>query len=133
MTFPAWMVSTSTVGARYRIDEAHPVIARILEESGPYAGRIRQLLRVIEETVPIQRIWLDSAETVDKDPLPIDEGVPDDLMELLRDEYRSLITSKGLSPDQARRQLSRTTPFHRFPKAIAMLGDNQQQNAGATP
>lgn len=130
---PAWMVSTSTVGARYRIDEAHPVIARILEESGPYAGRIRQMLRVIEETVPVQRIWLDSAETVDKDPPPIDEGVPDDLMELLRDEYRSLITSKGLSPDQARRQLSRTAPFHRFPKAIAMLGDNQQHNAGATP
>jgi hypothetical protein len=127
------MVSASTVGARYRIDEAHPVIARILEESGPYAGRIRQMLRVIEETVPVQRIWLDSVETVDKEPSTIGEGVPDDLMDLLREEYRSLITSKGFSPDQARRQLSRTAPFHRFPKAIALLGDNRQHNAGATP
>lgn len=98
-TFPAWMVSTSTVGARYRIDEAHPVIARILEESGPYAGRIRQMLRVIEETVPVQRIWLDSAETVDKDTPPIDEGVPDDLMELLRDEYRTLKYGGENAPD----------------------------------
>lgn len=129
----AWTVSTSTTGARYRIDEAHPVIARILEESGPFAGRIRQMLRVIEETVPIQRIWLDSAEAVDKEPPIAGESVPSELMELLVEEYRSLIGSRGLSPDQARHQLSKTAPFHRFPEAIALLGSSQQHNEGITP
>lgn len=129
----AWTVSTSTTGARYRIDEEHPVVARILEESGAFAGRIRQMLRVIEETVPIQRIWLDSAEAVDKEVPATGTSVPDELMELLTEEYRNLISARGLSPDQARHQLSRTAPFHRFPEAIALLGGSRQHNGEATP
>lgn len=129
---PAWRVSTSGVGARYRVDESHPVIARVLEESGAFAGRLRQMLRVIEETVPVQRIWLDSAETADSEPPSPDERMPDDLLELLREEYQRLTMNKGLSAERAREHLSRTSPFHRFPTAIAALKNRQEDNSGAT-
>lgn len=47
----------------YRIDRNHPLVAAVL---GMLAPQLRQatevMLRVIEETVPVQQIWLDAAE-----------------------------------------------------------------------
>ena len=47
---------------RYRIDDSHPSVAAVLERAGDLQTQVKAMLRVIEETVPIQRIWLDTAE-----------------------------------------------------------------------
>jgi hypothetical protein len=58
----AWRAEHFHGGVRYCIDEAHPAVKAVLDDAGTLAPQIRVMLRVIEETVPVQRIWLDTAE-----------------------------------------------------------------------
>ena len=58
----AWQTEQSHGGMRYRISEEHPAVKAVLESAGPLLPQIRAMLRVIEETVPVQRIWLDTTE-----------------------------------------------------------------------
>src|SRR5690606_1352107 len=62
----AWETSKSRSGTRYRISPNHPAVAAVLEASDKAGNGMRAdvlaMLRVIEETVPVQRIWLDTAE-----------------------------------------------------------------------
>jgi hypothetical protein len=59
----AWKVERTSKGIRYRIDEAHPSIAAVLDDAtSTQKELILSMLRVIEETVPVQKIWLDTAE-----------------------------------------------------------------------
>ena len=50
---------------RYRIDEGHAAVRAVLEQPGELEAQIRMMLRVIEETVPVQRIWLDTTEATE--------------------------------------------------------------------
>src|SRR5690606_17218822 len=61
----AWRVERLRSGVRYRIDECHPAVAAVIEACGDRKGLVRAMLRVVEETVPVQRIWLDTAENKD--------------------------------------------------------------------
>jgi len=46
----------------YRIDRKHPVVAAVLKDSKERRPLVEAMLRVLEETVPVQQIWLDAAE-----------------------------------------------------------------------
>ena len=47
---------------RYRINTEHPLITSLLQKSGNLSSDIQSLFRILEDTVPVQKIWLDSAE-----------------------------------------------------------------------
>ena len=47
-------------GMRYRVDHSHPAVAAVFESAGPLLPLVKAMLRVVEETVPVQRIWLDT-------------------------------------------------------------------------
>jgi len=82
------------------------------------------MLRCIEETVPVQRIWLDTAEEKDT-PLTGFVGEPDtEIRQVLEAMFRSLVQNKGLSPDDARARLGRTEPFDRYLSLVASLPDH---------
>ncbi|MCW1777261.1 hypothetical protein NB693_23320 [Pantoea ananatis] len=80
---------------------------------------------MIEETVPVQRIWLDTAE--DKEtPRTGFEGEPSAaVIEVASVLFDDLIERKGLSIDEARRSMLRTEPFQKYPALIAKLGDRK--------
>ena len=120
----AWRVERLRDGVRYRIDESHPVVAAAIEAVGERAGLIRAMLRVVEETVPVQRIWLDTAENKDTpktgfagEPPEAPEGVRKVLLTL----YRDMTKRRGMSPDAAVRVLSITEPFQNYPTVVASL------------
>ena len=47
---------------RHQIADSHPSVRTVLDIEGPNAPLVKAMLRVIEDTVPVQRIWLDTAE-----------------------------------------------------------------------
>lgn len=121
----AWRVDRVKAGMRYRIDEAHPSVAAVLESAGTLAPLIRSMLRVIEETVPVQRIWLDTAENKET-PRTGFEGEPNAaVIEVASVLFDDLIERKGLSIDEARKSMLRTEPFQKYPALIARLGDKK--------
>lgn len=117
----AWQVRRSAQGTSYRIARDHDLVASILNRAGPVKSDILALLRLVEETVPVQRIWLDTAE--DKEtPRTGFAGAPDnEVMETLSSMFEALVAFRGLSPAEARERLGRTSPFDRHLDLVAAL------------
>jgi hypothetical protein len=122
----AWRVDRLKDGVRYRIDERHPAVAAVIEAVGGNASLVRAMLRVVEETVPVQRIWLDTAENKET-PRTGFEGEPNAaVIEVAGVLFNDLISRKGLSVEDARKSMLRTEPFQKYPTLIAKLGDENK-------
>lgn len=121
----AWTIDRLKGGMRYRVDEDHPSIAAVLDSSGALRPMIRAMLRVIEETVPVQRIWLDTAENKETPRTGFDGQPNDAVIEIATVLFNDLIETKQLSIDEARKTLLRTEPFHKFPALVAQLGSKE--------
>jgi hypothetical protein len=59
---PVWLASVVAAGTRYAINRKHPVVAGFLATTGVNAQLLFGLLGLIEQTVPIERIWLDVSD-----------------------------------------------------------------------
>ena len=117
----AWRAIERKGGAAYSIDRSHPIIRQVLQEAGSLRDSLEAMLRVIEETVPVQRIWLD---TVEKEGIEEGSFSGADLEEVaaIADRlFGYMISRIGLSPAAARQQLLRTEPFQNFPEVISAL------------
>ena len=130
----AWKVEHGKTGIRYRIDREHPAVRAVLDDVNDASDRISAMLRVIEETVPIQRIWLDTSEGRET-PRTGFAGEPStEVRPVLIALYRNLVLRKGVSPQLAREQLLHTEPFDTFPDLVAALPDDPpQRNDDAIP
>ena len=118
----AWRVERVKAGMRYRIEEDHPSVAAVLASAGALQPLIKSMFRVIEETVPVQRIWLDTAENKET-PITGFEGEPNAaVVEVASVLFGDLIERKGLSLEEARKTMLRTEPFQKYPALIAKMG-----------
>lgn len=120
----AWLPIESRSRTTYRLNRSHPAIASVLDLAGFLVPEITAMLQVIEETVPIQRIWLDTAEGRDIPPTGFGPSPPDGVASILTVLYRDLVVRSGLSPSTARDRLSATEPFQLYPDLIAALPDD---------
>lgn len=118
----AWRVDRLKSGIRYKIDQSHPSVAAVLANAGELQPLIHSMLRVIEETVPVQRIWLDTAENKET-PRTGFEGEPNAaIIEVASVLFDDLVGRKGLSIEDARKAILRTEPFQKYPSLVAKLG-----------
>jgi hypothetical protein len=118
----AWRAERVKAGIRYRIEETHPSVAAVLANAGTLGPLVKAMLRVIEETVPVQRIWLDTAENKET-PRTGFEGEPNEaIVEVARVLFDDLMERKGLTAEEARKSLLRTEPFQKYPALVAKLG-----------
>lgn len=118
----AWRVDRVKAGMRYRIEEKHPAVVAVLDSVGEFQPLVKAMLRVIEETVPVQRIWLDTAENKETPRTGFDGEPNEAVIEIATVLFDDLIERKKLSVEDARRALLRTEPFHKFPALVARLG-----------
>lgn len=119
----AWRTEHFHGGMRYRIDLGHPAVKAVLDEAGTLAPQIITMLRVLEETIPVQRIWLDTTEGCETPRTGFAAAPPNEVSAVLDVMFRNLVTRKGLSPELAREQLLHTEPFQNYPDLIAALTD----------
>lgn len=121
----AWRVERFKAGMRYRIEETHPSVAAVLASAGALQPLVKSMLRVIEETIPVQRIWLDTAENKET-PRTGFEGEPNAaVVEVARVLFDDLIERKGLSIEEARKAMLRTEPFQKYQPLVAKLGSKE--------
>jgi hypothetical protein len=66
-----WNPTTRGGNHVYRIDRSHPLVDRLTSAHPKLRRDISTLLRVLEETVPIEKIWLDMAEHPEKSNEPL--------------------------------------------------------------
>lgn len=127
----AWRVEHTSKGAKYRIDEKHPAVAAALEASAERAELVRAMLRVIEETVPVQRIWLDTAENRDTPRTGFAGEPPDAVVQVLKTLFSDMVGRKKMSMKDAQKALLSTEPFQNYPALIAALDRDKGSNQNA--
>lgn len=120
-----WQQLTKHGRTSYRINRQHPLVENVMSRVNNEIGSIKAMLRLIEETVPIQLITMDSAERPDGQALPFESAPPAEVESVLREVFRASIAS-GISETQAKHRLVTMEPFQNYPELIAALGSGSR-------
>lgn len=119
-----WRADHFKGGIRYCIDEEHPAVQAVMDQAGDLQPLVRVMLRTLEETIPVQRIWLDTTEAKET-PRTCFAGAPRaEVLDVLRPLYRNMILRKGMSPSAARLRLKTMEPFDSFPDFVDGLPED---------
>lgn len=120
----AWVAEKFSGGIRYRLDENHPALRAVLDNVGEALPQVKAMLRIIEETVPVQRIWLDTVEEKETPRTGFSAQPQEQVAEVLHILFNDMTQRRGLSPSRAKQVLSQTEPFQNYPALIASLSDD---------
>ena len=112
-----WQRARRRQGAHdFRVNRRHPLLARLLEDTGSAAG-VERALRLVEENLPVEAIVMESRENperaVDR-PFEADQTT---VMEMLRSAHVAM-TGEGLDPRVALEALSVVEPFESYPELV---------------
>lgn len=117
---PIWFAETA-MSPRYRINRNHPLISALAENGGAQAKAVERVLRLVESTIPVHRIWLDVA---DKPETPtttrqlLDE---EQVARIAADLLERLMSGQNLTRTAALHRLRHIEPFDQFPELLASL------------
>lgn len=117
----AWSRRLNRGRVSYRINRNHPLVKAALS---PATGRttLEALLHLLEETIPVPLIIIDSAERPDQQALPFEAVKPEAVHTVLRETYRAL-RHRGDPHDAAVSHLLTMEPFDRYPEMVMALQD----------
>jgi len=101
----------------YKINREHPLVLAALSGSQDDKSRVNALLRLVEETVPKEQIWIDNQESLESRTEPF-EGAERREIESLLDEIYSYFSSNNMASDLIRERLCSMEPFSRFPELV---------------
>ena len=94
----------------YVINREHPLIKEALQAGMVDTPVLRRLLRLIEEYIPVQQVWLDAAEGDETQSQPFESGATEEIIEMIRMLYRAYRLS-GMSHIEAVGRLGSTEAF----------------------
>jgi len=115
-----WVTRRSADSIKYLVDREHPVTARALELSAGGRTAVEHMLRLVEETVPVQRIWLDmTSDAQEVASVPI--ASRQELETVIAGLWSYLRNTVGLDREQARLRLLSTEPFNAQPDLVNEL------------
>ena len=98
---PTFVWQRSARGGRvsYVVNRDHPLVRNALHTTSISARELRQILRLVEEYVPVQQIWVDMAEGDESQSLPFELAAEGEIVELIRALYGALINSGSTHED----------------------------------
>jgi len=106
----------------YAVNQEHPLVREALSLPENCQPVIRALLRLLEETVPVQQIWIDNSTEPEKQPQPFDGTPSEQVLEVMVEIYRALRKS-GMTQEQARDRILTMEPFQHFETLVKTLSD----------
>ena len=115
-----WQAVRTGQSVSYRVDRNHPLITQLLRSDSPQRELLESALTLIEQTVPVHRIWLDTVEQGDV-PRVETPAATALVLPVLEPLYRHLTTTLRLTPEEARDRLLRIEPFHNYPDLVEAL------------
>jgi hypothetical protein len=114
-----WLPGSGSAPAYY-VNRAHAAVAECLRaNSSP--RQVEEMLRLLEATVPVHRIWLDVSEKPEVPAEPRTRITDDQALELARDLLKRLMAGARLSRRDAVARLKVTEPFDQYPAVLALI------------
>lgn len=105
-----WQRQVRSQRVSYLINRGHPLIKEALQADAIENSTLHRLLRLIEEYIPVQQIWVDAAEGDETQSQPFESAISEEVLEMIRMLYRAYRLS-GLSHTEALGRLSSTEAF----------------------
>jgi len=115
---PVWVEKQRHGKRFYSINKEHPVISEILED--PNKQNINELIRFIEETIPIPLITIKESEEPETHGLPF-ENLEHELLINRMKKTLEVLLGKGQSKEQAAAILLSIEPFDQYPQYVEHL------------
>ena len=125
---PAWRAEKISSGTRYRINRQHPAVAQALAVDPCTPPVVGTCLRILEETVPVQRIWLDTVESGEIQKDPSTEDPTPELVMMAQQMFDHFRNALGFDDETARTRLLATDRRRRRPlqRGILIMTSEQQ-------
>ena len=117
----AWKVVQRKDSVAYRVDRTHPLVKQVLDQAGPTKEALVAMLRLLEETMPVQRVWIDTLEKGEIHKGAFEDTPSEDIKAVLGVIFRHLVDTVGLDGNSARSQLLKTEPFQNHTELIESL------------
>ncbi len=105
-----WQRRVRSQRVSYIINREHPLIKEALQAGPADNPTLNRLLRLIEEYIPVQQIWVDAAEGDETQSQPFESAASEEVIEMIRMLYRAYRLS-GMSHAEALGRLSSTEAF----------------------
>ncbi|QDE68672.1 ATP-binding protein [Myxococcus xanthus] len=121
----AWESVTTRGRFGYRVRRAHPLVKFVIERQGSDQKPLKALLRLLEETVPVQRIWLDASEKPEAHAEAFESEPPARVAEVLGELFKAL-RADGETEESARERILSMRSFAQYAKAINELGSKKR-------
>ena len=102
-----WLRRTRGGRISYAVNREHPLIGSALNSPAVTGAELGRILRLVEEYVPVQQIWVDMAEGDESQSQPFETAAESEIAELIRALYAALTTA-GATHDEAMERLVRT-------------------------
>jgi hypothetical protein len=116
-----WLRSDAHGKITYRINREHPLVKGLLTSlDNALAKSFQMALRLVEETVPVPTMVVDSSEHPDQQAAPFDRAPSREVLDVMRLIYQTF-RRQGVSHQVAVDRLSVMEPFNRFPELLANL------------
>lgn len=107
-----WKSLVRAQGRSYQIDRYHKLIRAVRNRIDDTAGKeFEAALRILEETVPVEQIWLDKAENPENFNQPFHGAESDELRQIIVTTYRALRRNRAESHDEAISIMSNAQEF----------------------
>ncbi|WP_282169064.1 ATP-binding protein [Ruegeria atlantica] len=116
-----WSAYRKQDGTTYRIARDHALVQSVLEKAGPLRKEVEALLRLVEGTVPVQRIWLDTTEDSEPPKSSLSDDRDAEVLETMQELYNAFVDGRNMTPEEALARLGRTSPFNERLELLAML------------
>lgn len=98
----------------YKINRDYPLIKQALSSEGLQRSELKELLRLIEETIPTPHIIITNAEQPDSYAPPFEKATAE-VIEIAKTVYRAYLKD-GLTEKEALNRLLVTEPFNLYPE-----------------
>lgn len=95
-----WKPSTRRGNNIYKIDRSHPLIANLIENFEDQKGVLEAVFRALEETVPVEKIWLDMAEKPEKSNEPLGGLAENEILKIV-ESLLCILVGRERKPDKA--------------------------------
>ncbi len=116
-----WEVEHLTNGIHYTLNKLHPAIKASFEGNETGKPLLQAMLRIIEETLPVQQIWLDTADTHETPKASFLNSNSSEIMSILMVLFKNMVNNKGYSENNAKLLLLHTEPFDQYPELVSSL------------
>jgi|TARA_B100000315_G_C14594023_1_gene597621 hypothetical protein len=122
-----WKIKTLRNKTKYYIDKKHPLVDSIINKTGGNKKYINQLLKLVQETIPIPAIVVNNSADPESHEY---EHTLEDFEDLgIKKKFLDIIKKyekDGLNHDEAVKRAMETDPFDKIPEILAYVEDRNE-------